>query len=310
MTGWQRWLQAPHTLLLRRALFQIHLWLGIACGLYVLMISLTGSAIVLRPQIASWFTHSQVVSTDGVALEGVELEARIAATYADATITRIAPPTREGRATYVAMEQDGREITRFFDHYSGLDLGSTFPWQVASVEWLTRLHDDLLMDRAGRKLNGYGGILFLGMVLSGLVLWWQGKRRWHEGLLVRTGSTRSLFWQLHSFIGFWSLLLLLVWGVTAVYFAWPEPFELFIDWMDDDLEDDTRPDSWLLWLVRMHFGRFRGMLWANVLWIILGLLPAILFITGFVLWYRRVLKKLWQSAPARPTLVSPEESAM
>ena len=53
MNGWQRWLQAPHTLPLRRALFQVHLWLGIVCGLYVLMISLTGSAIVLRPQIAN-----------------------------------------------------------------------------------------------------------------------------------------------------------------------------------------------------------------------------------------------------------------
>lgn len=308
MNGWQRWLQAPHTLPLRRALFQVHLWLGIVCGLYVLMISLTGSAVVLRPQIANWFTYNQVVSTEGVALEGAGLEARIATVYADATITRISPSTREGRATYVAMEKEGREISRYFDHYSGLDLGSTFPWPVAAVEWLTRLHDDLLLDREGRKLNGYGGILFLAMVLSGLVLWWQGKRRCYEGLVIRTTSTRSLFWQLHSFMGFWSLLLLLVWGVTAVYFAWPEPFELFIDWMDDDLEDDTRPDGWLLWLVRLHFGRFRGVLWANVLWIILGLLPALLFITGFVLWYRRVLKKLWQ--PAAAALAPPEESAM
>jgi len=101
-----------------------------------------------------------------------------------------------------------------------------------------------------------------------------------------------------------------VWGVTAIYFAWPEPFELFIDWMDDDLQDDTRPDGWLLWLIRLHFGRFRGVMWANVLWIILGLLPAILFITGFVLWYRRVLKKLWQVGNATVSSIPPDEGAM
>jgi len=310
MTNWQRWLQAPHTVFFRRMLFQLHLWVGIACGFYVVMISITGSAIVLRPQFSSWFTHNQVVSTEGMALTGVDLEARIAGVYANATITRVAESTREGRATYVAMEKDGKEVTRYFDQYSGLDLGSTYPWPVAMVEWLTHLHDELLLDREGRKLNGLGGILFLAMVISGLVLWWQGKRRWREGLVIRAASSRSLFWQFHNVLGFWSLLLLLVWGVTAIYFAWPEPFELFIDWMDDDLQDDTRPDGWLLWLIRLHFGRFRGVMWANVLWIILGLLPAILFITGFVLWYRRVLKKLWQVGNATVSSIPPDEGAM
>jgi uncharacterized iron-regulated membrane protein len=116
MTPWQRWLQAPATLPLRRLLFQVHLWLGIACGIYIFMISLSGSAIVLRPQIAAWFTHSQVVSTAGVPLVGAELEARIAAAYPDHKVTRIAAPAREGRATYVALQKDGAEITRYFDH--------------------------------------------------------------------------------------------------------------------------------------------------------------------------------------------------
>ena len=35
----------------RRALFQIHLWTGIGVGLYILMISVTGSAIVFRREI-------------------------------------------------------------------------------------------------------------------------------------------------------------------------------------------------------------------------------------------------------------------
>jgi uncharacterized iron-regulated membrane protein len=110
MTNWQRWLQAPHTVFFRRMLFQLHLWVGIACGFYVVMISITGSAIVLRPQFSSWFTHNQVVSTEGMALTGVDLEARIAGVYANATITRVAESTREGRATYVAMEKDGKEV--------------------------------------------------------------------------------------------------------------------------------------------------------------------------------------------------------
>lgn len=291
ITRWQRWLQAPGTLPFRRVLFQAHLWLGIGFGLYILLISLSGSAVVLRPQFSGWFMHSEVASTAGVELKDEALAAKVAATYPDATITNISPSKREGRATYVAMQKDGVEVTRFFDQYAGIDLGSTYPWPVAAMEWMTHLHDDLLMDRSGRQVNGVGGALFLAMLISGLIIWWQGKRRWREGLVFSRQSPHSLFWQVHSVLGFWSLFMVFIWGFTAVYFAWPEPFDIFIDWLDDDLQDDTRPDSWLLLLIRLHFGRFRGMLWANVLWIFVGLLPAILFITGLVLWYRRVLKK-------------------
>lgn len=292
ISAWQRWLQAPATLPFRRALFQVHLWVGIGLGLYILMISLTGSAIVLRPQISRWYIHNQVPSTAGVELKDAVLETRVVELYTGYEVTRIVPAAREGRATYVAMQKDGVEYTRFFDQYTGQDLGSTFPWQVATVEWLTRLHDDLLMDSGGRQLNGWGGALFLVMVISGLILWWQGKRRWQEGLQIKRSSMRSFNWQLHSFLGFWTLLLMFGWGITALYFAWPTPFEIVMDYFDEDLNDFERPDKWLLFLIDIHFGRFRGVLWAQFLWTLLGLLPAVMFITGFILWYKRVLKKL------------------
>jgi len=291
MNNWQRWLQAPATHWLRRLLFQIHLWLGIALGLYVLMISVSGSAIVLRPQISRWFIPSEVASTAGEELIGAVLDARVAEVYAGYEVQFVVPSTRAGRATYVVLKRDEVETTRFFDQFAGVDLGNTFPWPVAAVEWLTRLHDDLLLDRAGRRLNGWGGILFLGMSLSGLLLWWQGSRRWQQGLVIRRDSPRGFNWQLHSFVGFWSLLLMFAWGITAVYFAWPAPFDALIDWLDDDVNDFDRPDGFLLFLIDLHFGRFRGLLWANVLWIFLGLLPAVLFITGLILWYKRVVKR-------------------
>src|SRR5690606_35142965 len=125
----------------------------------------------------------------------------------------------------------------------------------------------------------------------GIVLWWQGSRRWQDGLIIRRGSRHGFNWQLHSFLGFWSLLLMFAWGTTAVYFAWSAPFDAFIDWIDDDVYDAERPDGFLLWLIDLHFGRFRGLMWAQVLWVFLGLLPAVMFITGFILWYKRVVRR-------------------
>jgi uncharacterized iron-regulated membrane protein len=292
MGSWERWLKAPATLALRRFLFQVHLWLGIGLGLYVLMISVTGSAIVMRTQIGRWFLHDQVANVANLPeLSGAALAQRVAEVYAGDVVTRVAPPSRPGRAVYVVLERDGVEITRFFDQYQGLDLGSTYPWQVRAIEKLVDLHDNLLLDREGRRLNGWGGVLFMLMLVSGLVLWWQGSRRWRQGLWITRESPRSFMWQLHNFLGFWSLLLMFAWGLTAMYFAWSAPFDWVIDFFDPDLDDFERPDGWLRLLIDLHFGRFRGVLWANILWVFLGLLPAVLFISGLVVWYRRVLRR-------------------
>src|SRR5688500_9302005 len=126
MNGWQRWVQAPQTLWFRRALFQIHLWLGIGLGLYVLVISVSGSAVVLRPHFSRWFIHSEVQNTTGVELKGAELEAQIAQVYQDEyEIVMTVPSPRAGRATYVMLKQNGKEVPRFFDQFTGADLGSS-----------------------------------------------------------------------------------------------------------------------------------------------------------------------------------------
>jgi uncharacterized iron-regulated membrane protein len=50
-TLWRRWVQQPQRIWLRRALFQVHLWSGIGVGLYILMISVTGSVLVYRNEL-------------------------------------------------------------------------------------------------------------------------------------------------------------------------------------------------------------------------------------------------------------------
>lgn len=48
---WTRWVRQPQRIWLRRALFQLHLWSGIGIGLYILMISVTGSVLVYRNEL-------------------------------------------------------------------------------------------------------------------------------------------------------------------------------------------------------------------------------------------------------------------
>jgi hypothetical protein len=47
-------------------------------------------------------------------------------------------------------------------------------------------------------------------------------------------------------------------------------------------------DNFIRWIYYLHFGNFAG--WkTKALWVVLGLLPVFLFVTGAIMWWNRVL---------------------
>ena len=55
MQFWAQWVKQPQALWVRRAIFQVHLWTGLAIGLYLVMLSLTGAALVYRVELERSF---------------------------------------------------------------------------------------------------------------------------------------------------------------------------------------------------------------------------------------------------------------
>src|SRR6202161_1187247 len=75
MTFWDRWLRRPQSLWLRKALFQIHLWTGIGLGIYVVLISVSGSAIVFRNELyKSLWPGPKIVAMSGPRLSKESLK--------------------------------------------------------------------------------------------------------------------------------------------------------------------------------------------------------------------------------------------
>jgi len=279
------WLKQPQRIPLRKVLLKVHLWLALGIGLYFIMISVTGSAVVFRPQINRWAIPFFVPSAEGEPLRGDALAAAIADAYPDYEVVNFTEGRRR-QPVSVLLVRDGKEHGRLFDPFANEDMGDSYPPVVQFVEWLVSLHDDLLASNVGRKVNGFGGALMLVMVLTGMLLWWPGNRSWRRSLYVPRKSARWI-WHLHSALGFWVALLVLNWAVTSLYLAFPGPFEDLRDWLDTDLNDFDRPgDKLIPFLLDGHFGRFGG-LWGRWTWVVLGLTPAMLFVTGFLIWWRR-----------------------
>jgi len=307
MQGWQRWGRAPQTHWLRKLLFQVHLWLGIAVGAYVLVISLSGSALLLRSPFYSWFEPKTVEPLDVAPLEGAALQERMREVYEGFNVGFTIEGFTPSDATYVVLEKDGVYTPYYFNQYTGENIGPARPWPLQAIEWLADVHDDLLLGRElGRTINGIGGALFLVMSLSGLLIWWRGTQRWRDGLLIRRGSARGLLWQLHSFIGFWSLLLMVAWGMSGFQLGFPQAVNTALGWIDRDPTDFQRPDALLRFFRDVHFARLGQGVVVNWAWIAVSFVPTLLLVSGFIVWWRRVPMRALKSLRDRNAPLSTE----
>lgn len=267
-------------------------------GIYLVVLSVSGSLSVLRPDVHRWFVPRSV-PVEGTKLTGDALQDAVRRTYPEYEVTNVFERRRADAPVMVTLQRDGETVERLFDPYGARDLGLTYPPMTEAIEWVVDLHDNLLAGTTGRAVNGVGALLFLALAITGAIVWWPGVNRVGHSLLPgKPAKTARFARRLHNAIGIWVLALILIWAVTAVYFSFPDPFEGTIDYFDTDLTDDQRPGDWLVrLLVNLHFGRSWGMP-VKLAWVALGLVPAVLFITGFITWWVRVVQRRTASATA------------
>ena len=302
MVSWQQWVQHPQNVYLRKAIFQVHLWSGIGIGVYVFLISISGSIIVFRNELYNVFTARPViVAAAGPRLTEDELRARAEKTYPGYYISQFFEKKKSPReAVEIWMEQTGGsgKAQRLFDPFTGEDLGNSIPAGIRIVSWMTDLHLNLLNGDMGRNVNAAGAVLWSALALTGCIVWWPGIQNWRRSLTLRRKvGWRRFNWDLHSAMGFWTFLFVLMWGVTGIYAALPMPFRAIVDYFDPPTDDQLglrSGDHLLRFVSRLHFGTFAGKTFADtpvkIIWCVVGFTPAFLFITGLIMWWNRVLR--------------------
>lgn len=289
----------PQSTWLRRGLFQIHLWTGISIGLYVVVVTVTGSALVYKAKLNALFTPPTIVVPSGSLKSEDELRRSAEEQFPRFQVDSVEMPRRPDRPAVVTLSRGRYEQFRLLDPYTAADLGLAGN-ETPQILWLIELHDDLLGGETGRTVNGVGALLLVVMCLTGLVIWWPGVGTWRRGLMVKQGvSWRRLTFDLHSMIGFWTVVLIFIWAVSGAYLAFPVMFQTIADYVEPPELLGPTEVSWgewiFAWLVRLHFGRQLGSPpFTDVigwLWVVVGLAPTALFITGFTMWWQRVIRK-------------------
>lgn len=305
MSFWQRWMRQPQDVLLRRMLFQVHLWTGLAVGLYLLVLCLSGSVLVYRSELSRIFSPQPVIVTvSGTALAEEELKDAARRAHPGYEVIDLRLGLKPDHAAEVMVERDGSMMQRLIHPYTGEDLGYVLPAGYRFTYWLLDLHDKLLLEETGSTLNALGALLLTLLCATGAVIWWPGIRSWRRSVAIDTKSSwKRLNWTLHSALGFWLFVFVLMWGLSGIYLSYPEPFQNIAEYFEpiENYEPDTRiSDRIMYWLAYLHFGRFRNRLpgcgttcdqTLKAVWAAIGIVPAVMGVTGAVMWWNRVLRR-------------------
>ena len=231
LTLWWRWVRQPQKIWLRRALFQVHLWSGVAAGLYILMMSVTGSVLVYRNELYRAATHAPIISRgSGPRLTDDQLAEAARRLYPGYQVVKLARARNLDQTVDVWLRRGAEIKYRLFDPRSGSDVGTSVPTGIRLVSKLLDLHDNLFAGVTGRNVNGAGALATLALAVTGLAIWWPGIKTWRRSLTLHRGvGWKRLTWHLHSMIGFWSLGFVLVFAVSGAYLCFPETFQALAD---------------------------------------------------------------------------------
>lgn len=219
---------------MRRALVQVHLWTGLALGLYVLVSSVTGAALVFQEELAA-VAQAQLQEVPAASVAGQrrltpdEAVDAVTRTLPEARLLSLAPPASDTGTYQAGILLDGYRLA-FVHPASGAVTGPVAPGG-AIVSWMHEVHANLLVGRTGRLLNGVGGLLLVLLAATGLVIWWPGAGGWRRALVLKRGvGWKRFVFDLHHVVGFWLLVPVVVLSLTGAYFTWPAHYRAIIGW--------------------------------------------------------------------------------
>lgn len=238
-------IKQPRVVWWRKALFQVHLWIGACIGLYLIAICISGSLLVFEPNLLNDTPHLPHASMHGPATWDQVVQTALKA-HPGTTLSYIDMRSLNRRVVPVGLNLHGQTLIVYIDSFTNHIVGQEILQQKHwFVEFMESLHNQLALGAEGATANGIGGALLFVMALTGIVLWWPGIRGWKRALAIKWRARWArVNWDLHSAFGFWCFLLIAMWGISGAYFIFPKPFDRAIQVFSPMPSMHQLPSDW------------------------------------------------------------------
>lgn len=212
-----------------------HLWLGWGLGGLFALFGLSGSLLVVYPELDALLNPALIWRPEQGCIRAWEpvLQALQRAEPGRERGWRIELPEGGcGSVTARYLRPPERDGAFFAPRLVSLRADTLEPvaqryWGETAMTWLFDLHYTGLAGATGRSVVGLLGLLLAASLISGLVLWWPRSRaQWRSAWRPKpdAGAARRT-WDRHRLVGLYGAPLLLLLALTGALLALP-------DWVD------------------------------------------------------------------------------
>lgn len=215
----------------------LHLWLGLASGLIVLLLAVTGCLFVFSQEITEWVRHDEmyVAKVEQQRLPVAQLWKQTQhAIGSDKQINSIVVFNDPQKSVEFKCYKNGsgsifyfvnleQYYTIYADPYTGKLLG-IYDEELDFFNVVKMLHWSLLLDTPiGQPVTGWATFIFVIMLITGVILWWPKNKaarkqrfwfKWKDSTKWRRKN-----YDLHSILGFYIASVLLIVAFTGMVWA-------------------------------------------------------------------------------------------
>ena len=202
-----------------KGLWRWHFHAGLLCIPFVLVLALTGSIFLFKPQIDAFADRG----VDSLAITGQRAtgEQHVAAAIASLPGSKLfvyevpLEPDDAVRVHLYGTDGAGRVV---YVHPESLEILKSVPHTSRFTEIVRMIHGELLAGRTGSLLVELAASWAIIMLGTGLFLWWPRETNGIAGVLYpRLGRGSRVFWRdLHAVTGIWISALAMFLLITAL----------------------------------------------------------------------------------------------
>lgn len=230
----------------------IHLYLGLACGLVILVVCFTGAMLVFEKEFQqSLYPERYYVQAAGDRLPLDSIIQKFEATVKGSKVSGVklyADPLRSLEVSFSEKKKQDRPEkkreektgkgkgeekkgeaprgkTAYVNPYSGELIGQ-YESRNSFFTTMFQLHRWLLMGDTGKLIVGISTSCFLFILMTGIILWWpKTKAKLKQHLTLKWAGWKRINHDLHIVIGFYTAIFLFAFAFTGL--AWS--FQWFND---------------------------------------------------------------------------------
>lgn len=210
---------------LRRAVFLLHRYVGLAVGLQLMVVGLTGSLLVFAPEIDHLLLNLQfgqiVPQQQQVSIQSVLDTVKAAyASRPDLKIVTIEtlPVPEPYKVGLISPTQKWTDV--LVNPYTGAIIGS-LPRERTYTDFMVKLHHDLLAGEVGRIIVGIEAFLLFSLTITGILLW-SGWRKLILGFKIKWQASKGrVSFDIHQVVGI--IAAIFIGGNAFTGFCWNFP---------------------------------------------------------------------------------------